>query len=123
FDAASVDEGRSNDEWSPRQGSEPGRRKDPIHRTKLACCRRCHRARYVSQRQGSQGRKRLAAAKLRLRQLGGLADIREPFPPKPKWMRRTYQRIRNEIQALEAQAKTRRFRKPLSRQLFAYHVG
>src|SRR5262249_35828330 len=36
----------------PRQGSEPGRRKDPIHRAKLAC-RRCHRARYVSQRQGS----------------------------------------------------------------------
>src|SRR5262249_42572104 len=86
----------------PRQGSEPGRRKD--------------------QRQGSQGRKRLGAAKLRLRQLGGLADIREPFPPKPNSMRRTYQRIRNEIHALEAQAETRR-RKPLSRQLFAYHVG
>jgi predicted nucleic acid-binding Zn ribbon protein len=43
---------------------------------------------------------------------------------KPKWTRhRTYQRIRNEIQALEATADTRRFRKPLSTQLFAYHVS
>jgi len=61
--------------------------------------------------------------KLRL-QLGGLPDIREPMPPKPKWTRRrTYQRIRNGIQALEAKAKTRRFKKPLSSQLFARHVG
>jgi hypothetical protein len=34
-----------------------------------------------------------------------------------------YQRIRNEIQALEAKAKAQRFKKPLSSQLFAYHVG
>jgi ABC transporter substrate binding protein len=46
------------------------------------------------------------------------------FPPKPKWTRRrTYQRIRNKIQALEAKAKTRRFRKGLSTQFFAYHVS
>jgi hypothetical protein len=31
--------------------------------------------------------------------------------------------LRNEIQALEAKAKTRRFRKPLSTRLFAYHVS
>jgi hypothetical protein len=43
---------------------------------------------------------------------------------KPKWTRRrTYQRIRKEIQALEAKAKAQRFKKPLSTQLFAYHVG
>ncbi len=37
------------------------------------------------------------------------------MPSKPKWTRRkTYQRIRNEIQALEVKAKTRRFKKPLS---------
>jgi len=57
-------------------------------------------------------------------QLGGFPDIREPVPSKPKWTRRrTYQRIRNEIQALEAEAKARRFKKPLGAQLFAYHVG
>jgi hypothetical protein len=54
----------------------------------------------------------------------GLPDICEPMPSKPKWTRRkTYQRIRNEIQALEVKAKTRRFKKPLSTQLFAYHIG
>jgi len=86
-------------------------------------CRYCHRAAYASQKNNQIGRKRLAASKLRLLQLGGWPDIREPFPPKPKWTRRrTYQRIRNKIQALEVKAKTRRFRKPLSTQLFAYHL-
>jgi hypothetical protein len=71
----------------------------------------------------SKGRKRLRACKLRL-ELGSLPDIRDPLPPKPKWTRRkTYQRIRNEIQALEAKAKTQCFKKPLSSQLFAYHIG
>src|SRR5262245_4290096 len=86
-------------------------------------CRYCHRALYASQKNNQIGRKRLAAAKLRLA-MGGWPDIREPFPPKPKWTRRrTYQRIRNEIQALEVKAKTRRFRKPLSTQVFAYYVS
>jgi len=86
-------------------------------------CRHCHKAVYASQKSNQIARKRLQASKLRL-DLGGLPDINEPFPPKPKWTRRrTYQRIRNEIQALEAKAKTRRFRKPLATQLFAYHVG
>ena len=53
------------------------------------------------------GRKRLQASKLRLLQIGGLPDINELVPAKPNWTRRkTYQRIRNEIQALEAKAKT-----------------
>jgi hypothetical protein len=86
-------------------------------------CRTCHKAVYASQKNNQIGRKRLAASKLRL-QLGGFPDICEPMPSKPKWRRRrTYQRIRNEIQALEATAKTRRFKKPLSTQLFAYHIG
>jgi len=87
-------------------------------------CRYCHRAAYASQKNNQIGRKRLAASKLRLLRLGGWPDIREPMPAKPKWTRRrTYQRIRNEIQALEVKAKTRRFRKPLSTQLFAYHLS
>ena len=86
-------------------------------------CRHCHRAQYASQKRDKNGRRRLAAAKLRLR-LGGLPSTTEPMPSKPKWTRRrTYQRIRNEIQALEAKAKAQRFKKPLSSQLFAYHVG
>jgi hypothetical protein len=32
-------------------------------------------------------------------------------------------RLRSQIQALEFRAKTRRFRKPLQTQLFAYHIG
>jgi hypothetical protein len=53
-----------------------------------------------------------------------LPDINEPIPSKPKWTRRkTYQRITNEIQALEAPIKAHRFKKLLSTQLFAYHVS
>jgi hypothetical protein len=86
-------------------------------------CRYCHRAAYASQKNNQIGRKRVQASKLRL-QIGGWPDINEPMPSKPKWTRRrTYQRVRNEIEALEATAKTRRFRKPLSTQLFAYHVS
>jgi len=67
-------------------------------------CRFCHRAQYLSQKQKTASRKRLAATKLRLK-LRGWPDIREPMPSKPKWTRRrTYQRICNEIQALEAKA-------------------
>jgi hypothetical protein len=87
-----------------------------------ACCH-CHRALYASQKYNQTGRKRLQASKLRL-QLGGFPDIREQLPAKPKWRRRkTYLRIRNKIQALEATAKTQEFKKPLNSQLFAYHVG
>src|SRR5262245_56183696 len=85
-------------------------------------CRHCHKALYASQKQHSIARKRLHASKLRLK-LGGWPDINEPMPAKPKrTCRRTYQHIRNEIQALEAKAKTRRFRKSIPTQIFAYHV-
>jgi hypothetical protein len=95
----------------------------PIIRPGTLSCRHCYRAQYGSQKCDKTGRRRLAAAKLRLG-LGGLPSTTEPIPSKPKWTRRrTYQRIRNEIQALEAKAKAQRFKKPLSSQLFAYHVG
>jgi hypothetical protein len=46
------------------------------------------------------------------------------MPSKPKWTRRRiYQRIRNEIQALEAKAKQTRFRKEIDIRTFAYHVS
>src|SRR5215813_4276467 len=87
-------------------------------------CRYCHRALYASQKHNQIGRKRLAAAKLRLAHLGGWPDASEPMPSRPKWTRRrTYQRIRNEIQALEAKANTRGFRKQLDIRAFAYHTG
>ncbi len=86
-------------------------------------CKDCYGIQYASRQRDHNGRKRLAASKLRL-QLGGLPDITEPLPAKPKWTRRrTYQRITKEIQALEANTKTQRFRKPLSTQLFAYHIA
>src|SRR5262245_27010246 len=86
-------------------------------------CRYCHRAVYTSQKHDQFGRKRLAACKLRLK-LGGWPDTRELLPAKPKWTRRrTYQRIRNEIQALEAKAKQTRFRKEIDIRTFAYHVS
>jgi hypothetical protein len=85
-------------------------------------CRFCHRAQYLSQKQKTASRKRLSAAKLRLK-LGGWPDIREPMPSKPKWTRRrTYQRIRNDIQILEAKANQTRFRKQIDIRTFAYHV-
>jgi hypothetical protein len=86
-------------------------------------CRFCHRAQYLSQKQKTASRKRLAACKLRL-ELGGWPDIHALMPSKSKWThRRTYQRIRHQIQALEAQAKRTRFRKEIDIRTFSYHVG
>src|SRR5215831_11265176 len=54
----------------------------------------------------------------------GCLATRPLLPSKPKWTRRrTYQRIRNEIQALEAQAKQTRFRKDIDIRTFAYHAA
>jgi hypothetical protein len=51
------------------------------------------------------------------------ADIREPLPPKAKWKhKKRYQRLRNQVQALEAEAKQTRFRKDIDVRAFAYHV-
>jgi hypothetical protein len=77
----------------------------------------------MSQKQDSATRKRLAACKLRL-ELGGWPDIREPLPPKAKWKhKKRYQRLRNQVQALEAQAKQTRFRKHIDIRTFAYHAA
>jgi len=77
----------------------------------------------LSQKQNTATRKRLAAAKLRLK-LGGWPDIREPLPPKAKWKHRNrYHRLRNQVQELETQAKQTRFRKQIDIRTVAYHVG
>jgi hypothetical protein len=86
-------------------------------------CRFCHKAVYASQKYDQFGRKRLQASKLRLTQLGGWPDIREPLPPKAKWKhKKHYQRLRNQVQELETQANKTRFRKQIDIRTFAYHV-
>jgi hypothetical protein len=41
-----------------------------------------------------------------------------------KWKHtKRYQALRNQVQALDAKAKTRRFRKEIDTRTFAYHVG
>ena len=87
-------------------------------------CRHCHKAIYASQKYDQIGRKRLQASKLRLTQLGSLPDINEPMPSKPKWKHhQTYNKARKQLDKLETPIKAYRFRKPLSTQLFAYHVA
>jgi hypothetical protein len=64
-------------------------------------CRRCLDLWYSSQRRGAQSRRYLKALKLRLR-LGGIANLREPFPDKPKRMHRTtYERLKARAEMLE----------------------
>jgi hypothetical protein len=85
-------------------------------------CRKCHGAVYTSQRQDGKGRKRFKAAKLRL-ELGGLPNNKEALPAKRKWAhRRRYQRLRSQVQGLEAAMKPKRFRKPIDIRIFAYHL-
>jgi hypothetical protein len=86
-------------------------------------CRFCHRAQYLSQKQKSASRKRLTAAKLRLK-LGGWPDSNAAIPIRAKWKHKSrYQRLRNQIQALEAKVKERRFRKDIDIRTFAYHIA
>jgi len=64
-------------------------------------CRRCLDLWYSSQRRGEKSRRYLRALKLRLR-LNGVANLREPFPPRPKRMhRKTYLRLRQLGERLE----------------------
>jgi hypothetical protein len=58
-------------------------------------CRRCQKLAYPSQRRRLHpaDREREQAQRIRLR-LGGSANLLEPFPEKPKWMRwATYRRL------------------------------
>jgi hypothetical protein len=64
-------------------------------------CRRCLDLWYASQRRGSKSRRYLQALKLRLR-LNGVANLREPFPQRPKRMHKsTYDRLRRLGERLE----------------------
>src|SRR5262245_40094657 len=85
-------------------------------------CKVCHQAQYLCQKQKTSSRKRLTASKLRLK-LGRLPNINEPLPAKAKGKhRKRYQRLRNQVIALEAQAKLTRFRKDINIRALAYHV-
>jgi hypothetical protein len=65
-------------------------------------CRQCNYLVYRSQRERAGERARDRAQKVRMR-LGGSANLFEPFPAKPKWMRwETYQGL--ETKALQNQA-------------------
>jgi hypothetical protein len=64
-------------------------------------CRHCLKALYTSQKHDQVGRKRFAAAKLRLTQLGDWPDIREALPAKAKWKHhQRYYRLRKQIEEL-----------------------
>lgn len=66
-------------------------------------CRRCSDLVYRSQRERAGERARDRAQKIRVR-LGGSANLFEPFPTKPKWMRwRTYHGL--QIRALKDQTR------------------
>ena len=67
----------------------------------FCACRPCCNLRYASQRRGAKSRRYLQALKLRLR-LGGVASIAEPFPERPRGMRKsTYLRLRRRAERLE----------------------
>ena len=64
-------------------------------------CRLCLELWYSSQRRGAKSRRYLRALKLRL-QLNGIANLRQPFPPRPKRMhRKTYVRLHQLGERLE----------------------
>jgi hypothetical protein len=77
---------------------------------------------HASQKNNQIGRKRLAACKLRI-ELGGLPDIRGPLPARAKWKhKKRYQRLRNQVRALETQVNRHVFRKQIAVRTFAYHI-
>jgi hypothetical protein len=85
-------------------------------------CKGCHSS-YASRQRDHNGRKRLAAGKLRL-SLGGLPSLTEAIAPKAQWKHHTtYFKVRKQLDNLETPIKTHRFKKSLSTQLFAYSIG
>jgi hypothetical protein len=75
-------------------------------------CRHCYKARYQSQRLGSEkARDFRQACKIRM-SLGGEPSIRGPFPERPYRMwRKTYDRLRREAEGLEGSLQGSRFAK------------
>jgi hypothetical protein len=89
----------------------------------VRACRHCHKARYLSQIQGSHGRKRLAAAKLRITQLNSLPSLNEPIAPRAKWKHKNATKP-FAIKSKPSKPKPRqeRFRKEIDIRAFAYHT-
>jgi hypothetical protein len=76
----------------PREGC--GRRVAILYGDVTFACRRCHRLTYRSQ-QASVSDRSLARAQAIRQQLGGTANMYDPFPEKPKGMHwQTYQTLR-----------------------------
>ncbi|WP_425418446.1 hypothetical protein [Oricola indica] len=66
-------------------------------------CRKCYRLSYASQNEDGLDRLRRKAEKIRTK-LGGVADLEEPYPEKPKGMHwQTYNKLRERGERLEAQ--------------------
>jgi hypothetical protein len=84
-------------------GQHCGRRVAVIYSTGgLFACRVCHGLSYASQREPLRHRGLAKARKVRA-QLGGSADMFDPFPDRPKGMhRRTYLRLRQSHDAAAA---------------------
>jgi hypothetical protein len=66
-------------------------------------CRHCLGLRYATQRMSRQQKKAFAASKLRLKKLRGDGRLTEPFPERPKGMRkRGYEMLRYKAEMREA---------------------
>jgi hypothetical protein len=82
------------------------------------CCRRCLGLGYACQHVTKSWRAIDRAQSLRLR-LGGTADLRDQFPPRPRYMRRTrYERLRERALASQAEGLAALERSLAEQQLF-----
>jgi hypothetical protein len=79
--------------WFRCPGLGCGRRVAILYCRGNFLCRQCHNLSYQSQHEEAHDRALTRVQKIRV-QLGGHADLDDPFPSKPKWMHwRTYHRM------------------------------
>jgi hypothetical protein len=79
--------------WFRCPGLSCGRRVAILYGRGVFLCRQCHNLNYQSQHEQAPGRALARVQKIRM-QLGGHANLDDPFPSKPKSMHwRTYHRL------------------------------